>query len=150
MGFDADGSPLSLLDVQWTLDPRLGQIVSFTKVTAGDAPGIYPGAIQVTVDVETSDGPMTYQLSADLIIRGPLETIIIEPALLTLQPGERGVFRALSMDASGNILLDVVYRWSVLDEAAGSIDVNGSFTAGQVSGQFGNVVRVEGIQFTGP
>ena len=142
VGLDENGRPLADLDVQWSLNPELGEVTPFVEVKAGKAPGIYPQAIQAVVTVKTDSGVITREVSADLTIRGDLNTVKIEPLTATTTPGGRVQFRAQALDANGVLLPDISFQWKVVDKQAGEIDFDGSLVAGQELGEYPDAIQV--------
>ena len=130
------------MDVQWSLNPELGEVTPFVEVKAGKAPGIYPQAIQAVVTVKTDSGVITREVSADLTIRGDLNTVKIEPLTATTTPGGRVQFRAQALDANGVLLPDISFQWKVVDKQAGEIDFDGSLVAGQELGEYPDAIHV--------
>jgi len=137
---------LSGFIVRWQLDAQLGEILPSSVVIAGESPGIYPGAVRGHVTMETNGRVMTGEVSADLVIRGPLAAVTIEPTFATVSPGAWVQFEAKGRDANGTLLPEVNFRWSVVDERAGSIDAVGSFVASQQQGTYQDVVKVVAVQ----
>ena len=137
---------LSGFIVRWQLDAQLGEILPSSVVIAGESPGIYPGAVRGHVTMETNGRVMTGEVSADLVIRGPLTAVTIEPTFATVSPGGWVQFEAKGRDANGTLLPEVNFRWSVVDERAGSIDAVGSFVASQQQGTYQDVVKVVAVQ----
>ena len=146
VGVDYYGRFLSGFIVRWQLDPQLGEILPFVGVIAGDSPGIYLGAIRGLVTIETNGRLITGEVSADLVIRGPLAAVTVEPTFATVSPGGWVQFQAQGRDANGTLLPEVNFRWSVVDERAGNIDTVGSFVASQQQGTYRDVVKVVAVQ----
>ena len=147
VGLDADIQKLSSTNVSWSLDPpRVGDVSQYITVTAHDFPGVYEGAIRAQVTLDTEDGPVTREVSASLVIRGPLESVEITPQVDTLARGEKTQFRALAYDGNRILLSDVHFRWSVTDPLAGIIDANGVFTAEGLPGEYPGAVEVVAVQ----
>ena len=142
VGLDENGRPLADLDVQWSLNPELGEVTPFVEVKAGKAPGIYRQAIQAVVTVKTDSGVITREVSADLTIRGDLNTVKIEPLTATTTPGGRVQFRAQALDANGVLLPDISFQWKVVDKQTGEIDFDGSLVAGQELGEYPDAIQV--------
>ena len=146
VGMDEDGQPLADFDVQWSLDPELGEVSPFVEVKAGNVPGIYPDAIRAVVTVRKDGGVVTQEVSSDLIILGPLDTVIIEPPKATVGPGGVVRFRAQARDVNGILLSDVSFHWEVVDERAGKIEFDGSFRASQAVGEYPDSIKVTATQ----
>jgi len=155
VGLNYSERTLSDFEVQWHLDPRLGEIAPSIGVSAGRAsavvrgggsPGVHPRAIRALVTKETDEGWITREVSADLVIRGPLAAVTVGPSSVAVNSGGRVQFQAQGRDANGILLRDVILRWSLTDEKAGEIDAGGSFVAGQQLGEYPDVVKVVAVQ----
>ena len=134
-------------DVRWSVSPpEVGEVSQFINVTAHDFPGIYEGAIKAQVTVQTETGPIVREISATLVIRDTLHSVEITPGTATLSRGEKVQFRAVAYDKNRVLLPDVFFRWSVDDPRAGTIDVNGLFTAEGRPSEYRGAVRVEAFQ----
>ena len=137
----------STANIRWSLDPpEVGEVSQFVNVTANDFPGQYEGAIRAEVTLETDEGPVTQEVSANLIIRGPLTRVEVVPPVATLPRGEKIGFRAVAYDENGILLPDAFFRWSIADPAAGKIDSSGLFTAEGRIGEYPGAVQVEAVQ----
>ena len=137
----------SATNIRWSLDPpEVGEVSQFVNVTANDFPGLYEDAIRAVVTLETAEGPVTHEVSASLIIRGPLTSVDVVPSVATLPRGEKIGFRAVAYDENGVLLPDVFFRWSIADPAAGKIDSSGLFTAEGRIGEYPGAVQVEAVQ----
>ena len=147
VGLNGDLQRVPEAEVRWSLSPpEVGQVSQFVTVTANDFPGVYEGAIQAQVTLETEDGLLKQAVSATLVIRGSLARAEVTPGRVRLAEGERMQFRALAYDENGVLLPDVFFRWSVADPAAGAMDSNGLFTAKGEIGEYLGAVQVEAMQ----
>ena len=146
VGVDGFGQSVSDPIVQWHIDSKLGEITPFAEFRAGRTPGVFPGAIRALVTLEREGRFIVGEVSADLVIRGPLGVVTIEPSFATVEPGGRVQFQALGWDVRGILLPDVSFRWTVVDENVGTIDSIGSFVAGQALGTHRDVVKVVAVQ----
>ena len=150
IGLNADVQALSTTNIRWSLDPpQVGEVSQYITVTAHDVPGIYEAAIRAEVTLQTESGPLTREVSATLVIRGPLENVEITPQVDTLARGEKTQFRAIAYDRNRVLLSDVYFRWKVMDPTAGTIDANGVFTAEGSPGEYPGAVQVLAIQRPG-
>ena len=146
VGVDADGRRLAGADVEWLLDPALGNITKSARLTAGESPGLHRDAIQAIVSIGQDGQVTTRRISADLIIRGPLARVVVRPASVRVNQGGLVSFFASAQDAAGTFLPDVTYEWSMAEPAAGTIDSSGTFAAGQGVGNHPNAVRVVAVE----
>ena len=138
---------LSSANITWRLNPpEVGDVSQFVTVTAHDFPGVYEGAITAQVTLDTDDGPVIQDVSATLVIRGPLDSVEITPRVHTLAIGDRIQFRAVGYDENRVLLPDVSYQWNVVESTAGSIDENGVFTATGSPGKYAGAVEVLAVQ----
>ncbi len=80
------------------------------------------------------------------IIDGLLNSVVISPDPATLNLGQPFQFAATAYDVSGQVLSGVTFIWEVINSAAGSINQNGLFTAGNTTGAFSDAVKVTAIK----
>ena len=147
IGLDGDLQRVPGASVQWSLHPpKVGDVSQFVNVTAHDFPGTYEGAIRAEVILETESAPITKAVSATLIIRGPLATAEITPLVVHLAREEKFQFRAIAYDENRIVLPDVLFRWTVTDRTAGTIDSSGLFTAKGPVAVYEGAVQVEAVQ----
>ena len=106
-------------------DPELGEVTPLVEVKAGNLLGIYPDAIRAVVTVRKDRTVVTQEVSSDLIILRPLDTVIIEPPKATVGPGGVVLFRDQTREVNGVLLSDVSFQWEVIDERAGKIEFDG-------------------------
>ena len=134
------------MDIEWTLNPEIGDITRSGQVRAGTTPGVYLGAINATVTGEFDGVREARELYSDLVIRGPLATVEIKPPTVTITPGALVQFFAEAKDANGVPLFDTNFQWSMADDAAGNIDQVGSFTATKEFGEYLDAIKVTATQ----
>ena len=96
--------------------------------------------------LETEEGPVSQEVSATLVIRGPLASVEISPQVATIARGEKVQFWAAAYDENHILLPDILSKWSMADPAAGSIDANGVFTAKGRPGEYPAAVQVTTVQ----
>ena len=147
IGVDGDVAGMTDASVRWSVNPpEVGEVSQFVTITAHDYPGVYEKAIRAEVLLETENGPVTREINATLVIRGTLASAEIIPGAASLARGEQILFRAVAYDKNRILLPNVIFRWSVADPAAGSIDVNGAFTAEGSIGDYPGAVQIEVVQ----
>ena len=147
IGIGGTVQSLSSANITWRLNPpEVGDVSQFVTVTAHDFPGVYEGAINAKVTIDTEDGPVIQDVSATLVIRGPLDSVEVIPQVHTLGVGERIQFRAVAYDENRILLPDASYQWNVVESAAGTVDDTGVFTASGNPGKYPGVVEVLAVQ----
>lgn len=129
-GTDAFGHAVDLpAGVVWTVSsPTAGTVDSTGHFSAGSVAGSYT----LTATSGTVTGHATI-----LVVAGPLASIVLSPAMLSLDQGATQQFTAVGHDVHGNVVT-VAPTWSVV--LGGTVDQNGLFTAGTVAGPFFNTV----------
>ncbi len=102
----------------------------------------YTKAGEKTVRVEVMDESGLTDSAAVTVVVQPSNVARLEvtPTSVILVPGRSQVFRALAWDSYGNEIPKPGVIWAVSDAAAGSIEVNGTFTAGTQAGSYPEVV----------
>ena len=110
-----------------TIDPTTGLF------TAGTVSGTFVNTIQVVSGTTTATMTVT-------IAPGPLATITVSPATMTLASGATQQYTAVGKDAHNNVVV-ITPAWSVV-AGGGTIDgASGLFTAGSSAGTFTNSVQ---------
>ncbi len=143
---DGRGIPLTPKEVRWSADPEVATVDDTGRVTAEAPPGTYLDAIRAEVRDETSEDGVVRVATATLVVVGPLSRVDLVPARAVLGPGEVVQFQALAYDAMGERLFNVSFTWEMANDSAGSITSGGTFTAGDLPGEYPGAVRVRARQ----
>ena len=144
---DEFGNPADDPIISWEMmSEGVGEIDDYGSFRAGNHPGIYPDALQVTAWQFSEHGILVLRVTVDVTITGALAELEIRPTLATLEPGRTNHFRVTGRDENGADLLGLLVLWSVPDGRAGTIDSFGNFTAGDEPGLYPDAVSVEVIQ----
>lgn len=146
IAIDQAGRRLRSPQVRWSLSDDLGEISDTGKVTLSAAPGEYPDSVKATILLQGPDGPISQDLTASVVIRGPLARVEINQTTPSVAPRGRVQFSATAYDGNGVVITDVTFRWSVVDAAAGTISRDGLFRAGSQPGEYPNAIRVQAVQ----
>ncbi|MGE3616837.1 MAG: Ig-like domain-containing protein [Gemmatimonadales bacterium] len=112
-----DGTPLDR-SVTW----RSSDAAVATVSAAGLAAGLRAGATQVTA---TSEGVSSM---AVLTVLEPVAAVTVNPAVVTLRPGETVILGATPLDARGDALVRPL-TWRAADPTVASVDGRGVVTA---------------------
>ena len=145
--FDTGGLLIPGVSLQWNLnDPSLGRLSPTGLLTVSGGEGLYRDAVTVSATL----GGRTVSATTNVnVVRTPRtdEFLIVEalPQRFFLDPGERMQLRAVALNGLGELVSGTVLRWSVNDPAAGTIDGQGVFLAGQTPGIYTEAVLVEAI-----
>ena len=133
VGRDAGGNVVAI-NPTWSIVAGGGTISLMTGLfTAGTATGLYANSVRASVGGMAGFATVT-------VTGGPLASITVTPNPASLPPNAAQQFVATGRDGSGNVL-PVSPVWSVVN-GGGSINAStGRFTAGGVTGTFGNTVR---------
>jgi len=113
---------------------------------AGDVPGIYPKALQVTAEQTLEGETVTKTSTIDVVITGNLSRSEVHPTLASIITGKTVHFSLDGWDENEVLLPGLIVLWSLLDESVGTIDAFGNFTAGDVPGLYQDAIRAEVIQ----
>ena len=128
---DRFGNEIPGLAASWTTLSSVGDIDAEGMFTAGTTAGAYGEVITV----EMTQGMVTKSASAEVNVHpGPLDSVIVSLAQVKVVPGQQQQFQAAAVDSFGNEIEGVEFVWKAGDE--GTIDANGLFTAGSVSGRY--------------
>jgi PKD repeat protein len=138
---DEYDNPVSNCTLTFRSAKQAGQVDNHGKFTAGTKPGDYAQAVRV----EATQGSVTKSASADITINpGPLDHVTVSPSSVTVPVAQQHQFEAKAIDAFNNELQGVEVAWEA--GAAGSVDANGLFTAGSVSGRFTDTIKATAVK----
>jgi F0F1-type ATP synthase membrane subunit c/vacuolar-type H+-ATPase subunit K len=107
-----------------------------TSLTLGSKIGTYTVTARLTLAVSQQ-----INLYANAIA-GPVHNLSIAPVITVIPKGSAQQFFASAQDQWGNPVNAASPTWSVVN-GGGTIDANGVFTAGAVSGNYVNTVRAQ-------
>ncbi len=147
--YDEANSPFAEVPLVWTVvDPRVGTVTPEGLFTAGDQPGRYRNAIQVTATQVTSEGIITRSdaVTASVVgeLRRPeLERVEIFPVYVVARQRQIVAVSAIGYDASGTVVPDTEALWSLSDRSLGRINVLGYLTALGKPGTYKGAISVE-------
>ena len=136
------------VEVRWRMtDPLAGTITSTGVFHAGLQRGIFNNAIEVSVSQELGGRLVTLPALASASIIQPLSEqdisqIQVLPGELQMEPEVQIALTALAMDRAGVPVPGVDFSWEMLNAEAGSINEDGRFTTGRVTGSFPGAIRV--------
>ena len=129
-----------------TVDDTAGSVNQLGTFVAGQNPGVYKGAIQVTATQEMDGNIITKTGDVDVVITGRLTSVDVNPTAAVIAPGKMVHFKLVGRDENGVWLPGLVVIWSVEDESIGTIDGFGNFVSGPNPGLYENVIKAEVIQ----
>ena len=126
---DEFGNEVTGALVRWSSPDHAGSVDPNGLFTAGNAAGSFANGVRVDA-VEGSYGAMA---AANVSVSpGPLASIALEPAYLTLTPSTEFQFRAEGLDEFGNTI-DLALLW---EATGGPVDRAGRYTAPERSGRY--------------
>ena len=138
---DEFGNPVSVKP-EWEVVNGGGDISTDGTFTAGTLAGAFTDTIVASLD---QDGQALTANADVVVLPGHVYSVVLTPMDISLQVGEEWQFSVEVLDEFGNEASGALVRWSSPD-AAGSVDANGLFTAGNSAGSFANGVRVEAVE----
>lgn len=147
VGFDRVGALIPGVSLFWQVnDLSLGRVNDLGYLTVEGAPGTYRDAVTVTGIWEG----VRIEAVSDIVVMEGRETgdfllVQVLPQRFFLDPGDRMRLRAVALNGLGELVIGTQMRWEIVDPAAGTIDGNGLFVAGDRPGIFTEAVRVEAI-----
>jgi PGF-pre-PGF domain-containing protein len=120
---DPDGNTMTGVEINWTTsNETIGTIDEtglFTAATAGIT------TVTATAGNESASAIVTVEAPAEPV----LESITVTLPEATLAIGDTRPFIVTALDQDGNAMTDVNVTWTSSDEAVGTIDETGIFTA---------------------
>jgi hypothetical protein len=145
---DAGRQLASAVELEWELlDPRAGSIDSNGIISASERAGLYRGIVVVTARRKAGGSATeTVSATADLIILGNLNHVLITPTEASVPEGGSVKFSALGFDENMVEIPGLLFRWRVLDDRVGTINHLGIFSADGDPGSYADVVEVTAIQ----
>ena len=138
---DKFGNSVSV-NLDWEVANGGGVISTDGTFTAGTLAGTFTDTIVASLD---QDGEALTANTDVVVLPGRVYSVRLTPMDISLQVGEEWQFSVEVLDEFGNEASGALVRWSSPD-AAGSVDANGLFTAGNAAGSFPNGVRVEAVE----
>ncbi len=131
-----------------TVDPRAGSVAEGGAFTAGEAPGAYLAALQVTAvqGVGAEAGSVWAQVT--VVVEGvpqarPLASVHILPTPVTALQGQLVRLQALGFDDRGVALSGVSFSWGIGDPTLGVMDPSGLLRVTAPPGAYEGAIRVE-------
>ena len=129
-------------DLRWEVHEDVVTVSPLGVVTAKDRPGTYPDVVSVKVTHGEGEEQVTQTARATAIILGPLARVDVVPQEVQVASKQMVRFNYVAYDINGVRLFDVSASWDVLDERVGTIDEVGLFIAGDIPGEYKDVIKV--------
>ena len=149
-------------ELRWEMVNKFaGTIDGNGNFIAGNDPGVYTEAVRVEAVMPGEVGFVRAEDFASVVIRyreltrlsnvsAKPSTIVLSPKIQPFQPsvstGKTIRFTLKGWDTNDILLNNLVVKWSVADQKAGTIDALGNFRAGETPGLYTNVIRAEIVQ----
>ena len=141
---DQRGNPLFAQEYSWTMaDPRVGRIDSGGLLHVSGPPGAYYNAVKVTTEFAEADRTVAMEAWADVVIMGPLSTIIVDPAEILSLPSQTRQLVISARDLNGATVPGVIVNWEMANSSAGQINSAGVFIASDIPGFYPDAIKVE-------
>jgi hypothetical protein len=116
----ADGAPLPDRQLTWGSDnPSLAIVDAVGAVT-----GVAEGSTEITASAEGVSGRATVT-----ILPPAVASVVVEPAQLSLLPGETAQLTATALDAQGGPLTGQTFTWISDDVSVATVDTDGLVTS---------------------
>lgn len=148
--FDQDEQPLPSAELKWAMiDLRAGHVDGRGVFTAGDNPGLYTEAIQVTASQQTQSGSI-YQTAFITVtvterqVSPSLDHIEVFPQPVRVRSGAIVQLQALGFDVEGEVIPTTRLRWS-LQSPVGRLSQRGFLRVDSPTGVFPGAIEVEGV-----
>lgn len=132
IGRDEGGNVVPITPT-WSVVGGGGSIGATTgNFTAGTVAGDFPVTVRATSGNISGSASVT-------VTAGSLASIVVSPDPEAMQVTDTQLFTAVGFDAFGNVVA-ISPEWTV-ENGGGTIDTDGTFTAGNAPGTFDNTVR---------
>ena len=136
--FDQFDNPITDTSLAWRVAGEGGTVDEQGTFTAGTVAGAFPGLVKVAA----SSGEEAREASVDVTITpGPLEEVIVTPALAAVALGGTQRFSLSGVDRFGNEVPDLTGTWQ-LAQSVGFMGLDGTFTAATLAGAYPGLIRV--------
>ncbi len=137
---------------QWRVaNPAVGSISQSGLLSIGQTPGRYVDVVQVSTRV----GSQLFQASATVEVFsqqanavGKLQTLVVYPKQLIVQPGQTVGIGALAWDEAGRFIQNLTFVWAMSEPRAGAVDNVGFFTGGRIPGDYPDAITLVATQQT--
>jgi hypothetical protein len=145
---DAYNNAITNIQYVWKVVNGGGIIDPTGLFTANPTPGVF---IQ---SIEASSGGVKGTATVEVTSSGPkVSSVVLSPALWTMNTGESKVFRASAKDNNGKTISGKSFKWSLQSgggtlKQSGGLGTQGTFTAGSSAGRYTIVATCEGVQGT--
>ena len=141
-GRDRFENPIPGVTINFSSVEQAGKVDSNGLFTAGSRAGSYERGVKVEANI----AGVTQTATLDVIVQpGPLDQVILDPALVTVQATKDQQFTATALDRFDNPIFGLTHIFSS-DEQAGRVTTKGVFTAGTEARSYQNAVKVVVIQ----
>ena len=142
--FDPFGNEISDALYTWSAPGQAGSVDGAGIFTAGTEAGSHGNLVRVIA----THGKFAQAGSIDVTITpGPVSTVVVEPAEITLDIGASQPFRFIAFDEFGNEISDVQSVWSIAPDV-GTLNDNQFLEAGTKAGSFPGALRVDLLEGT--
>jgi len=123
---DQDGNEISGLEIAWTSsDETIG--------TIGEATGLFTALAAGTTTITATAGDRSAEATVTVTAEDPIEPVIaslrLTPPRATLEVGDDQRFMVTAFDQDNNIISAGEVTWESSDDAVGTINASGIFTA---------------------
>ena len=147
VGYDENGVIIPGVRFIWKLEqPEIGKLNQLGYLTVEGLPAEYFDAISVTgiwknTKIKTSNHINIIESSRTF------DTYNVQalPQKFYTYPQDKIHLRAIALNGLGEIASGTQLKWEMVNRTAGSIDGNGNFIAGNVSGIYPESIKVEAI-----
>jgi hypothetical protein len=141
--FDGAGVAIPLPDLTWEYDAALFAVDDRNRLTALAPEGVYVDALSLVVT--DADGELM-RITKSITVLGTLTRVEITPNRATLAAGDPVLFVAQAYDGANNRLSDVSFRWSIVENAPGSMTSGGLYIAEDDPGLHVGMVKLIATQ----
>jgi PGF-pre-PGF domain-containing protein len=123
---DLDGNKISGVEIAWTSsDETIG--------TIGDSSGLFTALAAGTTTITATAGDRSAEATVTVTAEDPIEPVIaslrLTPPRATLEVGDDQRFMVTAFDQDNNIISAGEVTWESSDDAVGTINASGIFTA---------------------
>ena len=146
---DQRGNPVTPLEPRWDiLDPGAGGLSPDGQFTAGEVPGIYADAVQVSMGVPGTEERLSATGTVIVIDPIPSNNPLLVLPRVVLSPGESARVSIIGLQGDVADVTTANVNWSLTPPEVGEVSRFVVVTAHDYPGIYENAIRAEVIQQT--
>jgi dipeptidyl aminopeptidase/acylaminoacyl peptidase len=138
-----DSGEAATVEFSFALPEGAGELAGSSLAVSTVAAFYAEGLVVIATQQDREQGTVTRAVRVDFeVVAGPVESVAIFPDRPTIQAGGLSIFVLTGLDEYGNHITGLEAKFSMDDQAAGTIEPKGLFTASNTAGTYERAVKV--------